>query len=104
MIHHVDLIGLDHLQPHGLRATFITLTLENGATLEQAQAEVSKVLIAKYASKFDEKFPPGQRSCETWSLRAASSTSRRKPLESASGDFSSKTPPSPAGSTPTGNT
>jgi cyclase len=29
----------------------------NGATLEQAQAQVSKVLIAKYASKFDEKFP-----------------------------------------------
>jgi cyclase len=29
----------------------------NGATLEQAQTQVSKVLIAKYASKFDEKFP-----------------------------------------------
>jgi cyclase len=29
----------------------------NGATLEQAQAQVSKVLVAKYGSKFDEKFP-----------------------------------------------
>lgn len=29
----------------------------NGATLEQAQAQVSKVLIAKYASKFDPAFP-----------------------------------------------
>jgi cyclase len=29
----------------------------NGATLEQAQAQVSKVLIAKYASKFNSTFP-----------------------------------------------
>src|SRR5258708_5114859 len=30
-------IGLPGLSPHGLRATFITLALENGATLEQTQ-------------------------------------------------------------------
>src|SRR5579863_7981828 len=29
----------------------------DGATLEQAQAQVSKILIAKYSSKFDDKFP-----------------------------------------------
>ena len=34
---YAELIGLDKLRPHGLRATFITLTLENGATLEQTQ-------------------------------------------------------------------
>lgn len=37
VIHYASLIGLDQLRPHGLRASFITLTLENGATLEQTQ-------------------------------------------------------------------
>ena len=37
VIYYAGLIGLDQLRPHGLRATFITLALENGATLEQAQ-------------------------------------------------------------------
>jgi len=37
VISYAELIGLDKLRPHGLRATFITLTLENGATLEQTQ-------------------------------------------------------------------
>lgn len=37
VIYYAGLIGLEQLRPHGLRATFITLTLENGATLEQTQ-------------------------------------------------------------------
>ena len=32
-----EVIGVDHLTPHGLRATFITLALEHQATLEQTQ-------------------------------------------------------------------
>jgi integrase/recombinase XerD len=32
-----EVIGVPDLTPHGLRATFITLAMENGATLEQTQ-------------------------------------------------------------------
>lgn len=37
VIYCAERIGLDQLRPHGLHATFIALTLENGATLEQTQ-------------------------------------------------------------------
>ncbi len=34
-------IGVEKLRPHGLRASFITLTLEVGATLHQVQHAVN---------------------------------------------------------------
>jgi integrase/recombinase XerD len=35
--HYAEIVGLDRLTPHGLRAMFITLALENNAKLQQVQ-------------------------------------------------------------------
>lgn len=37
VIHYAELAKIEHLKPHGLRASFITLSLEGGAKLEQVQ-------------------------------------------------------------------
>jgi len=39
--HYAEKIGVERLRPHGLRASFITLTLEAGATLHQVQHAVN---------------------------------------------------------------
>ena len=35
--HYAELAKIDNLKPHGMRASFITLSLEGGAKLEQVQ-------------------------------------------------------------------
>jgi len=37
VIHYAELAKIDKLKPHGMRATFVTLSLEGGAKLEQVQ-------------------------------------------------------------------